>query len=86
MEGERIALSSAVLAVEEGPCGVRSNVIAPGPIAGTPGADWLVPKTESFEKALKGALPLGRMGHVWDTATAAVFFFSDAAAWITGGR
>ncbi len=33
---------SAVLAVEEGPRGVRSNVIAPGPIANTEG-NLLVP-------------------------------------------
>jgi peroxisomal 2,4-dienoyl-CoA reductase len=33
--------TSAVLAVEEGPHGVRSNVIAPGPIAGTEGMDRL---------------------------------------------
>ncbi|KAJ7482115.1 hypothetical protein B0H11DRAFT_2193451 [Mycena galericulata] len=30
---------SAVLAVEEGPHGVRSNVVAPGPIGGTEGVD-----------------------------------------------
>jgi peroxisomal 2,4-dienoyl-CoA reductase len=32
---------SAVVAVEEGPHGVRSNVIAPGAIAGTEGMDRL---------------------------------------------
>lgn len=33
---------SAVIAVEEGPRGVRSNVIAPGPIASTEGVTRLV--------------------------------------------
>lgn len=30
------------------------------------------------------AYPAGRMGHIEDVANATVFFFSDAAAYITG--
>lgn len=71
---------SAVLAVEEGPNGVRSNVIAPGPIQGTEGADRLIIKTDSkdFE------YPAGRRGRISDIGNATVFLFSDAAAFITG--
>ncbi|KAF8174416.1 2,4-dienoyl-CoA reductase [Pholiota molesta] len=71
---------SAVLAVEEGPNGVRSNVIAPGPIAGTEGMDRLSPKTDKPQQGY----PAGRMGAVSDIANATVFLFSDAASFITG--
>jgi len=70
---------SAVLAVEEGPHGVRSNVISPGPIGGTEGIDRL-------SSVLGGTqfCPTGRLGDVKDVANAAVFLFSDASSYITG--
>lgn len=52
---------SQVLAVEEGPRGVRSNVIAPGLIGGTEGAAKLVPKIEG--RRLEDDTPLGRVGN-----------------------
>ncbi|EUC56308.1 peroxisomal 2,4-dienoyl-CoA reductase, putative [Rhizoctonia solani AG-3 Rhs1AP] len=80
---------SQVLAVEEGPRGVRSNVIAPGPISGTEGMDRLEAKLNDEDKkamglSLNSDIPLQRMGNVGDVANAAVFLFSDAASWITG--
>lgn len=72
---------SAVLAVEEGPHGVRSNVIAPGPIAGTEGMERLSVKNNTDRQF---AYPSGRAGHVKDIANAAIFLFSDAASYITG--
>jgi peroxisomal 2,4-dienoyl-CoA reductase len=72
---------SAVLAVEEGPHGVRSNVIAPGPIDGTEGMDRLSVRTYSN---VQFAFPAGRLGHVKDIANATIFLFSDAASYITG--
>lgn len=74
---------SAVLAVEEGPNGVRSNVIAPGPIQGTEGMDRLGPKGEAANSRRNG-YPSGRMGTVGDIGNATIFLFSDAAAYITG--
>ena len=71
---------SAVLAVEEGPNGVRSNVIAPGPIEGTEGMDRLSVKSDSKPSGY----PAGRMGRISDIENATVFLFSDAAAYITG--
>ncbi|WWC91640.1 uncharacterized protein L201_006586 [Kwoniella dendrophila CBS 6074] len=71
---------SNVLAVEEGPRGVRSNVIAPGPIGNTEGMSRLTPKGTNPENGV----PLGRMGDTGDIANAAVFLFSPAASWITG--
>jgi len=70
---------SAVLAVEEGPRGVRSNVIAPGPIGDTEGTTRL-----SNQSGSNKTFPLGRIGHLNDVANAAVFLFSDAASYITG--
>jgi len=71
---------SNVLSVEEGPHGVRSNVIAPGFIAGTEGFERLKNKEDNSGFAA----PLGRFGDVKDVANAAVFLFSDAATYITG--
>ena len=73
---------SAALAVELGPFGVRSNCIAPGLIAGTEGADRLVPQGQ--EEMVQGFMPMQRIGQKDDIANAAVFLFSDAASWITG--
>jgi len=72
---------SNVLAVEEGPSGVRSNVIAPGPIVGTEGMDRLSPKGDAPKRP---GYPAGRMGRISDIENATVFLFSDAAAYITG--
>jgi 2,4-dienoyl-CoA reductase [(3E)-enoyl-CoA-producing], peroxisomal len=74
--------TSAVLAVEEGPHGVRSNVIAPGPIAGTEGEDRLSPKGPTGQN--RWPLPMGRKGDSRDIANATVFLFSDAASFISG--
>ena len=70
---------SRVIAVEEGPWGVRSNVIVPGPIAATEGMSRL--RTAGFSESL---IPLGREGVVEDIGNATVFLFSDAACLITG--
>lgn len=72
---------SAVVAIEEGPHGVRSNVIAPGPIAGTEGMDRLGPKDGAAQYT---NTPAGRAGHFKDVANATVFLFSDAAVFING--
>lgn len=73
---------SRVIAVEEGPWGVRSNVIAPGPIAATEGMNRL--SVSGTGRPLESSIPLGRQGAVQDIANAAVFLFSDAACLITG--
>ncbi len=70
---------SNVLAVEEGPHGVRSNVISPGPIANTEGMTRLAPTSGK-----EFPYPLGRPGDVKDVSNATVFLFSEAAAYVTG--
>lgn len=72
---------SRVIAVEEGPWGVRSNVIAPGPIAATEGMSRL---SVAAGRPIESDIPLGRQGAVQDIANATVFLFSDAASLITG--
>ena len=73
---------SRVIAVEEGPWGVRSNVIAPGPIAATEGMNRL--GVSGSRWTIESSIPLGRQGAVQDIANATVFLFSDAACLITG--
>ena len=75
---------SAVIAVEEGPHGIRSNVIAPGPISGTEGMDRLENKSDPSREMFVNSAPLGRLGDVQDIADAAIFLFSEAARFITG--
>lgn len=73
------ALSNA-LAVELGPLGIRSNCIAPGPIAGTEGLERLVKDKDACTKKV----PLQRMGSTRDIAEATVYLFSPAASYVTG--
>ncbi|KAL5337111.1 hypothetical protein BJX70DRAFT_370374 [Aspergillus crustosus] len=75
------ALSNAV-AIEFGPLGVTSNVVAPGPIASTEGMDRLLP-TQHLEKMIK-AQPLGRFGSVRDIADATVYLFADTGSYVNG--
>ncbi|KAK3045772.1 peroxisomal 2 4-dienoyl-CoA reductase sps19 [Extremus antarcticus] len=76
------ALSSH-MAIELGPLGVTSNVIAPGPIGDTEGMDRLTPASD-VDKASSAKIPLGRMGRVRDIADATVYLFSDAGSYVNG--
>ena len=71
------------MAVELGPFGIRTNVLAPGPIEGTVGMDKLSTEATKGDGAAR-AIPLGRYGTKQDIANVTVFLFSDAAAFITG--
>jgi len=73
---------SRVIAVEEGPWGVRSNVIAPGPIVATEGMSRL--SVSGSGRTFESIIPLGRSGTVEDIANATIFLFSDASSLITG--
>ncbi|KZS91701.1 2,4-dienoyl-CoA reductase [Sistotremastrum niveocremeum HHB9708] len=90
---------SQVIAVEEGPRGVRSNVIAPGPISGTEGAGCIFSsimhgfsQTAGMDRlAPKDSdyslgIPLARAGTIPDIANLAVYLFSDAGNYITGQK
>lgn len=78
------ALSNNV-AIEYGPLGITSNVIAPGPIGGTEGMDRLAKKADQDELPHKlKRIPLGRWGKVKEIADATVFLFSDTGNYVTG--
>lgn len=71
---------SRALALDLAPFGIRSNVVAPGPIA-----------TESFDSAdpvvresRVKSVPLGRVGQPDDVGRAVAFLASDDGAFITG--
>jgi len=73
---------SASCALEFGPRGMTSNIIAPGPIAGTEGMERLVGK-RVLERWKQG-VPLGRYGTVKEIADATVYLFSDAGNFVNG--
>ncbi|KAB8205170.1 Trans-2-enoyl-CoA reductase TER and 24-dienoyl-CoA reductase DECR atypical a SDR [Aspergillus parasiticus SU-1] len=75
------ALSHSV-AIEFGPLGVTSNIIAPGPIASTEGVDRLVP-ADAMEGYVK-TQPLGRFGSVRDISDATVYLFADTGSYVSG--
>lgn len=70
------------MAIEFGPRGITSNVIAPGPIAGTEGMERLSRKENAA--AGKKQIPLGRWGTVREIADATVYLFSEAAGYVNG--
>jgi len=73
---------SAVLAVEEAPHGVRSNVIAPGATGNTEGMERLWANTTPKD-AVK-SMPAGRYADFEDINNATIFLLSGAASYITG--
>ncbi len=73
----------ASVALEYGPLGVTSNVIAPGAIEATEGMERLAGSTVDH-RARTRAVPSGRWGRVKDIADATVFLFSDAGNYING--
>ena len=75
------ALSNSV-AIEFGPRGITSNVIAPGPIGGTEGMERLARK-EDAAAGMK-QIPAGRWGTVREIADATVYLFSEAAGYVNG--
>ena len=77
---------SANVALEYGPLGITSNIIAPGPIANTEGMDRLSKRARSKQPegtAQAPSIPVGRWGLVKEIADATIFLFSDAANYIT---
>lgn len=73
---------SNAAAIELGPRGVTSNVIAPGPIGGTEGMERLARK-EDIAAHMK-QIPSGRWGAVKEIADATVYLFSDAGNYVNG--
>jgi 2,4-dienoyl-CoA reductase [(3E)-enoyl-CoA-producing], peroxisomal len=72
----------ASVAIEYGPHGITSNIIAPGAIAGTEGYDRL--SSGDIQSHYARGVPSGRWGSVRDIADATVFLFSDAGNYVNG--
>ncbi|KAJ8104647.1 hypothetical protein ONZ43_g7752 [Nemania bipapillata] len=75
------SISSSV-ALEFGPYGITSNVIAPGGIEGTEGMERLA--SSKATKDMTKHIPLGRLGTLRDVADATVYLFSDAGNYVNG--
>lgn len=75
------AMAMAV-AIEQGPKGITSNVIAPGPIAATEGVARLA-KSEGAEQSAK-SIPSGRYGTVKEISDATIYLFSDSGNYVNG--
>ena len=71
---------SAQVAIELGPRGITSNVIAAGPIAGTEGVKRLIEESASSAKGI----PRGRFGSLKDMGDAAIYLFSEAGDYVNG--
>lgn len=73
---------SAQIAIELGPRGITSNVIAPGPIGGTEGVRRLIETGKASDRSRN--IPLGRLGSLKDMGDAVVYLFSEAGSFVTG--
>lgn len=74
---------SATVALEYGPRGVTSNIITPGPIAGTEGMARLGGKDQNDNSMFK-KVPLQRWGTVKEIADGTIYLFSDAGNYVNG--
>jgi NAD(P)-dependent dehydrogenase (short-subunit alcohol dehydrogenase family) len=71
---------SRSLATEFAPHNIRVNVVSPGRIDTTRDTAWY--PNQNMRQA--DDIPLGRLGHVNDIASACLFLVSDDSSWITG--
>ena len=73
---------SSVAAIEYGPRGITSNIIAPGPIGGTEGVRRLE-SAEGYNKSV-ATIPSQRFGTVKEIADATIFLFGDTGSYVNG--
>jgi peroxisomal 2,4-dienoyl-CoA reductase len=73
---------SASTAIEFGPRGITSNIIAPGPIAETEGVRRLA-RVEGLHENIS-RIPSGRFGSVKEIADATIYLFADTGSYVNG--
>jgi NAD(P)-dependent dehydrogenase (short-subunit alcohol dehydrogenase family) len=71
------------LAVEWAPYNIRTNLIAPGPIADTGAVTQLWPSPKDAELILQN-IPANRFGHLQEVANLAAYLVSDYASYVSG--
>jgi NAD(P)-dependent dehydrogenase (short-subunit alcohol dehydrogenase family) len=71
------------MAVEWGPQGILSNMIAPGPVEGTEGVKRLMGDPKA-QKMMAPFLPVARMAKGWEIGAICTFLLSPLAAYING--
>jgi 3-oxoacyl-[acyl-carrier protein] reductase len=74
---------TVALSKELGPEKIWVNSLNPG-MVDTEGLHAVGFTESDFRKSIEASTPLGRIAHPKDIATAAVFFASDDAGWVTG--
>lgn len=67
---------------ELAPCGIRVNVVSPGPTD----TAMFASASDEMRATLTGMIPLGRMGRADEVAAAALFLASDEASFVTGAE
>lgn len=75
---------SKAIALEFGPQGIRSNVVAPGTIE-TPMNSWIIDDPEMHKQSV-ASIPMGRFGKSEEIASAILFLISDEASYCTGSE
>ena len=74
---------SRVWALELGPFGITSNVVAPGPIS-TELFEKANPVDSPLTKAIMAGIPVGRIGTPDDVAHSAAHFLDERSGFVTG--
>ena len=75
------ALSNQV-AIEFGPRGITSNIVAPGPIGETEGVRRLA-RIEGLDGDL-GRIPAGRFGSIKEISDTTIYLFADTGSYVNG--
>ncbi len=70
------------MSVEMMPSGIRVNCLHPG-LIDTDMTDWVL-RNDEIRPSVLAQISLGRAGHIREMGTAAAFFCSDEASYITG--
>jgi NAD(P)-dependent dehydrogenase (short-subunit alcohol dehydrogenase family) len=71
-------------ALELGPYGITTNVVAPGPIAETEVFEQIIPKDSPKLPGIVQSVPVRRLGTPNDVARAVMFFVAPESGFITG--